>query len=125
MSWGKRILHSLLLLAFFGGLLWAAISFSAQQLAEETEPESESASGVCRIRVTYPVYEDVTKIEDLPEVQETVNDITVDKIGVEVELVPVDMSGIQDDYLLWLGRGERFDLMLVRGQESQPISTRI
>lgn len=117
MSWGKRILRSLLLLAFLGSLLWAAISFSAQRLAEETEPESESASGVCRIRITYPVYEDVTKIEDLPEVQEAVNDITVEKIGVEVELVPVDMSGIQDDYLLWLGRGEQFDLMLVRGQD--------
>ena len=76
MSWGKRILRSLLLLAFLGSLLWAAISFSAQRLAEETEPESESASGVCRIRITYPVYEDVTKIEDLPEVQEAVNDIT-------------------------------------------------
>ena len=33
MRLGKRILRSLLLLAFLGSLLWAAISFSAQRLA--------------------------------------------------------------------------------------------
>lgn len=72
---------------------------------------------VCRIRMTYPVYEGISDITDLDKIETAVNEIAAEKIGVEVELIPVDMDETEEKYLLWLSRGDILDLMLVRDQD--------
>ena len=119
MRWGKRLLHSGILLGF-ALLLGNYIGFSGGVFTAAEEgagSEEASAANTCRIRVTYPVEEGISDVTDLQEVQDAVNEITAEEIGVEVELIPEDSHEASEDYLLWLSRGETVDLMLLRGQD--------
>ena len=51
--------------------------------------------------------------EDLPKVQEAVNEISVPAINVEVELKSVQIAETFSNYSLWVGSGEQIDLMAV------------
>lgn len=112
----KRFAQVAAVLVFLIVLCLAAFNFGDGN--DGTNHADDSAyRDVCRIRMTYPVYEGISDITDLDQIEAAVNEIAAEKIGVEVELVPVDMYKSEEDYLLWLCRGDVLDLMLVRNQD--------
>ena len=48
---------------------------------------------------------------DMQKVQKAVNDISVKKIGVEVEFKPVSYADASSQVPMWIGAGEQIDLM--------------
>lgn len=88
--------------------LCAAMTLSAVPvLAEEAREDGE----VTKIIMTFPT----TGVEpaDLRLVQDAVNEISVSKIGVEVELKPVSIFDLPSQCPMWIGAGEQMDLMCV------------
>lgn len=118
MSGFRRLVDAGILL-LFAGILWTGAVFLTAEREERTAggPEREDAGDTCVITMTYPYYGEISRLKGLEEIQEAVNEITRDKIGVEVELLPVDMENNGEEYLLRLGRGEPMDLMLIRGED--------
>lgn len=53
---------------------------------------------------------------DLGMVQDAVNEISREKIGVEVELKDIPISDTFSNYSLWIGSGEQIDLMMIAFQ---------
>lgn len=73
---------------------------------------------VTKIIMTFPT----TGVEppDLGLVQDAVNEISVQKIGVEVELKPVSVFELSSQCPMWIGGGEQIDLMCVAFTGIQP-----
>ena len=53
---------------------------------------------------------------DLQMVQDAINEISKEKINVEVEFKPVAISETFSNYSLWIGSGEQVDLMCIAFQ---------
>ncbi|MCI8712503.1 MAG: ABC transporter substrate-binding protein [Ruminococcus sp.] len=98
-------------------LLLLLLGVAARGAKTADTPQTEKEKNVCRVRMTYPVYDDACDVTDLKDIEQAVNEISVEKIGVAVELVPVNMHEAEKDYLLRLSKGEALDLMLVRGHD--------
>ncbi len=54
--------------------------------------------------------------QDLGKVQDAVNEISREKIGVEVEFKDVAIPDTFSNYSLWIGSGEQIDLMQIAFQ---------
>lgn len=118
----RRLLSAGILLLFLA-CLSAAVKSTVGRVPETdaaSEEEQQETQDVCHIRMTYPIVEGVSVVTDLEEIEEAVNQISIKEIGVEVELIPEDMSDAVEDYVLWLSRGDTLDLMLVRNQDIRP-----
>lgn len=113
----KRFAQAAAALVFLIVLCLTVFDFGGINDSKDKADDGGARRDVCRIRMTYPVYEGVSDVTDLAEIEAAVNEIAGEKIGVEVELVPVDMYKAEEDYLLWLSRGDVLDLMLVRDQD--------
>ncbi len=77
---------------------------------EQTAENGEWTGEVSKIIVTYLTLG--TTPTDLQIVQDAVNEISVKKIGVEVEFKPVSAYDAFSQFPLWLGTGEQIDLMM-------------
>ena len=114
----RRLVNAGIVLFLVAALLLGAQLSGGAWAPESGDASKESGEGeICRIRMTYPIWEGISVITDLEEIQEEVNEISRKEIGVEVELIPVDVNDAKEDYLLWLGRGDTLDLMLIRDQD--------
>lgn len=112
METGKRLIRCALALAAAGMLfLGAAVPELPGGMS------ADAASSVSVLRVTYPADTNLSVTDDLEQIEDAVNEITAEKIGVEVDLIPVDTAGARDTYFLWLARGDGIDLMLIRDQD--------
>ncbi len=77
---------------------------------EQTAENDEWTGEVSHIIMTYLTLG--TTPADLQLVQDAVNEISVKKIGVEVELKPVSAYDAFSQFPLWIGTGEQIDLMM-------------
>lgn len=112
----KRLARCGCLLLFAAGLLEGALA--AESPWDDGSASADSGTNnACVLRMTYPFDRNISCIGDIEEIEEAVNAITAREIGAVVELQPVDMSESQENYMLWLARGDTIDLMLVRGQD--------
>lgn len=77
---------------------------------------------VSHIVVTY-----LTGTSSLPAdfqlIQDAVNEMTVPKIGVEVEFKPITVFEAMSQYSMWIGAGERIDLMQIAFTDLQSYIT--
>ena len=120
MRWRRKILSALAVLLLAAGLISGARLFGGGTDGGEASGSGsgeEGSGGIVRLRVTYPYMEGISDISELEEVQEAVNEIAREKIGAEIELVPVDAGERKTEYSLWLSRGDAVDLMLVEGTD--------
>lgn len=77
---------------------------------EQTTEDGEWTGEVSHIIMTYLTLG--TTPTDLQLVQDAVNEISIKKIGVEVELKPVSAYDAFAQFPLWIGTGEQIDLMM-------------
>ncbi|MDO4285464.1 MAG: extracellular solute-binding protein [Eubacteriales bacterium] len=89
-------------------LALTAFCGSATALAAGEEP--------VHIVMTYQTYEG-SRLQDLQEVEEAVNAITVPELGVEVEFLVVGAQDAYTEYSLWISNRKQVDLMMLNYQD--------
>ena len=88
-----------------------------QKEAVEQANEEEENTEVTHIVMTYQTLGQQSKLDDLDEVVEAVNEISRKEIGVEVELKVSEAIESFTDYPLWISQGEPIDLMILNYQD--------
>ncbi|WP_339282653.1 ABC transporter substrate-binding protein [Paenibacillus sp. FSL R5-0486] len=86
---------------------------------EGAELGKASATDMYEVVMTYPAFGDVT---DVKEIQEAITDITAEKVGATVKLLPVNGSNYANQMNLMLAGSEKLDLVYTSvwfGLESQ------
>lgn len=116
----KRLLSLLLVVAMGVTMLTGCGESDSNGQSAKNDAQQEAAGGEAadaeqgepeKIIMTYIVLSDTP--EDLPKVQEAVNEISIPAINVEVELKPIQIAETFSNYSLWVGSGEQIDLMCV------------
>ena len=93
-----------------------------QKEAVEQATEEEENTEVTHIVMTYQTLGQQSKLDDLDEVVEAINEISRKEIGVEVELKVSEATESFTDYPLWISQGEPIDLMILNYQDLCPFS---
>lgn len=81
-----------------------------EMICDEKTVEAE------HIVMTYQTM-DYSVLDDVKEVLEAINEITIPEIGVEVEFKFVDARDAYSEYSLWIGNGKHVDLMIMNNQD--------
>ena len=88
-----------------------------QKEAVEQATEEEENTEVTHIVMTYQTLGQQSRLDDLDEVVEAINEISRKEIGVEVELKVSEAIESYTDYPLWISQGEPIDLMILNYQD--------
>ncbi len=87
-----------------------------ETVSNSSTSSSDSAdSDVDHIIVTWVYYSAVP--EDMEEIQEAVNEMTIPEIGVEVEFMPISFGDTMTKYSTMIASGEQMDCMLLLFQD--------
>ncbi len=118
----KRIVAAMLTAAMVIGMTacgsggdQAASSGSKESTAGTEKAETQEAAswdGVYDLDFYYPVYFYMPSEEGIADVEEALNAITADKVGVNVKLHPIDYFAYSDQMNLVLSSGEKVDLFM-------------
>lgn len=109
----KRLLFILMLCCFLIMYLTGCADAKTQEQSESLKEEKIEAD---HIVMTYQTME-YSVLDDVKEVLEAINEITIPEIGVEVEFKFVDARDAYSEYSLWIGNGKHVDLMVMNNQD--------
>lgn len=102
-------------------------TLAAGDTASTDDPASVGGEAAWDGEVSHIVVTYLTGTSSLPadfqRIQDKVNEMTVPKIGVEVEFKPITVFEAMSQYSMWIGAGERIDLMMVAFQDLQTYIT--
>ncbi len=82
-----------------------------------------SSAAYDKVTYAYATFNNIPSKEALSEVQEAINQITRDKISVEVELVPIEIWNYSSQVSLALQGGEKMDIIQSLGDFNIAVST--
>ena len=111
----KRILALLLAAAMTAGL--AACG------GKESGSEGSGEGGYDQVTYAYATFNNIPAEEDLDTVEEAINEITREKINVEVTLMPIAIADYPNKVSLALQGGEKIDVYQSLGDFNNYVST--
>ncbi|WJH28968.1 hypothetical protein N6H13_29360 [Paenibacillus sp. CC-CFT742] len=112
----RRFVGFALVVSLFGVLLTACGNSGSE---EEAVSGKDAETGLYEVVMTYPAFGDVT---DVKEVQDAISEITAEKVGATVKLLPVNGSNYANQMNLMLAGSDKLDLVYTSvwfGLESQ------
>lgn len=101
----------------------AATGTTASSDSTATAPAAEESKAIEKVVYAYATFNNIPTEETLASVEEAINAITRDKIGVEVELKPIVIWDYSSTVSLALQGGEQIDVFQSLGDLSTAIST--
>lgn len=125
----KRLLvFAMVAIMAFGAFACKAAEPAATEPAETTDsaaaaPATEEPKTIEKVVYAYATFNNIPTEETLTTVEEAINAITRDKIGVEVELKPIVIWDYSSTVSLALQGGEQIDIFQSLGDLSTAIST--
>ena len=120
----KRVLAALLIAAMTVGLTAGGGSSDSNGSAAGTETGSTKADGDYeQVTYAYSTFNNIPTEEDLDVVEEEINKITREKIGVEVTLEPIAFADYPSKVSLALQGGEKIDIYESLGDFNNYVST--
>lgn len=120
----KRVLAALLIAAMTVGLTACGGSSDSNGSAAGTETGSTKADGDYeQVTYAYSTFNNIPTEEDLDVVEEEINKITREKIGVEVTLEPIAFADYPSKVSLALQGGEKIDIYESLGDFNNYVST--
>ena len=125
----KRLLvFAMVAIMAFGAFACKAAEPAATEPAETTDsaaaaPATEEPKAIEKVVYAYATFNNIPTEETLTTVEEAINAITRDKIGVEVELKPIVIWDYSSTVSLALQGGEQIDVFQSLGDLSTAIST--
>lgn len=125
----KRLLVlAMVAIMAFGAFACKAAEPAATEPAETTDsaaaaPATEEPKAIKKVVYAYATFNNIPTEETLTTVEEAINAITRDKIGVEVELKPIVIWDYSSTVSLALQGGEQIDVFQSLGDLSTAIST--
>lgn len=112
----KRFVGFTLVISLFGVLITACGNSGSE---EKAVGGNDAETGLYEVVMTYPAFGDVT---DVKEVQDAISEITAEKVGATVKLLPVNGSNYANQMNLMLAGSDKLDLVYTSvwfGLESQ------
>ncbi len=97
-----------------GCLALAAVIWGCKAASDTIRASGDD--GLSHIVMTFQTME-TSRLDHLDSVLEAVNAVSGEKIGVEVELLPVDAASSGEQYPLWITQDRQMDLMLINYQD--------
>jgi len=124
----KRLLvFAMVAIMAFGALACKAAPATTEEAATTTDsaaaPATEAPKAIEKVVYAYATFNNIPTEETLTSVEDAINAITRDKIGVEVELKPIVIWDYSSTVSLALQGGEQIDLFQSLGDLSTAIST--
>lgn len=117
----KRVLAALLVAAMSLGL--TACGGNNSGSANGTESGSKADGNYDQVTYAYCTFNNIPTEEDLDVVEEAINEITREKIGVEVTLQPMAISDYSSKVSLALQGGEKIDIFESLGDFNNYVAT--
>lgn len=117
----KRVLAALLVAAMSLGL--TACGGNNPGSANGTESGSKADGNYDQVTYAYCTFNNIPTEEDLDVVEEAINEITREKIGVEVTLQPMAISDYSSKVSLALQGGEKIDIFESLGDFNNYVAT--
>ncbi len=121
----KRILAVIMVAAMITGL--TACSSSSGETKDGTEADTEDADSgegsYDQVVYAFSTFNNIPADEDLDTVEEAINEITREKIGVEVTLKPISIADYSSKVSLALQGGEKIDIFQSLGDFNNCVAT--
>lgn len=117
----RKIICSLLIAAMVMGLCACGSGDSAG--GSGSESSGSSAGGYDQVTYAYATFNNIPTEEDLDTVEEAINEITREKINVEVTLKPIFIGDYSSNVSLALQAGEKIDVFQSIGDFNNCVST--
>ena len=118
---GKKMLSLCMAAAMAAGL--TACGSAGSTDAASSAAASKAGGSYDKIVYAYSTFNNIPSAEDLDSVEEAINKITRDKIGVEVTLMPIGITDYSSKVALALQGGEQIDIFESLGNYNSCIST--
>ncbi|MEG1752773.1 MAG: ABC transporter substrate-binding protein, partial [Christensenella sp.] len=115
----KKLLSILLVMAF----VLSFVSCGASGGKATTSTQKNAGTEIQKIVYSYATFNNIPTQENLKGVEDEINSITRDKIGVEVSLRPIAISEYAQTVSLALQGGEQIDLFESLGDYNVSVST--
>ena len=91
--------------------------------AENKGSEAKGEGSYAQVTMAYSTFNNIPAAEDLDKVEEAINEITREKIGAEITLMPIGIADYSSKVSLALQGGEKIDIFHSLGDFNNAVST--
>ena len=120
----KRILSLILMVVLVIGLVACGNKDKAEnQSSKSSKSSTEKAKSYDKVVFAYATFNNIPAAEDLDKVEEAINVLTRERIGVEVTLMPISIADYSSKVRLALQGGEQIDIFESFGDFNNSVSS--
>ena len=90
--------------------------------AENKGSEAKGEGSYAQVTMAYSTFNNIPAAEDLDKVEEAINEITREKIGAEITLMPIGIADYSSKVSLALQGGEKIDIVKLNVEIEQIVA---